>query len=51
MIKATPGLRPSEYRAASKLDENVWDNVIFRLKSEGKIMVTGKGLRTSYVAV
>lgn len=49
VIKAKPGLLPSQYQAQSGIDKKVWDNVIYKLKTDGKIKVHGKARNTSYV--
>ena len=51
VIKAKPGLLPSQYQAQSGIDEKVWANAIYKLKSDGKIKVVGKARNTSYVVV
>ena len=51
VIESKPGLLPSQYRAAANVGKRPWGNLIDKLKAEGKIKVTGKGLSTSYVVV
>ncbi len=49
VIGAKPGLRPAEYRTVAGIDERVWENLIYKLKQDGKIKVVGKGRSTSYL--
>ena len=48
VIKAKPGLLPSQYRVEAKVGEKAWGNLIGKLKEQGTIRVKGAGRSTTY---